>query len=107
MTRYSAIDNVLDRLRNTPVNVGVELKYLVGSKVLELTNELESTDVRHRQIAFTGKQLMAFDCNRYSQDDMSDAINLYLPSRNSFRALREILVLPSRYIRYIDTCLPK
>ena len=55
VTRYSAIDNVLDRLRNTPVNDGVELKYL-GSKVLELTNELEST--RHRQI----------DCNRYSQD---------------------------------------
>ena len=37
---------------------------------------------------------MAFDCKRYSQDDMSDAINLYLHSRNSYRALREILVLP-------------
>ena len=99
VTRYSAIDNVLDRRRNTPVNVGVELKYL-ESNVLESTNELEWTDVRHRQITFTGKQLVAFDCNRYSQDDMSDAINLYLRSRNSYRALREILVLPNRNTIY-------
>lgn len=31
--------------------------------------------------------------NRNSQDNMFEAINLYLRSRNSYRVLREILVL--------------
>ena len=78
VTRYSAIDNVLDRLRNTPVNVGVELKYL-GSKVLELTNELESTNVRHRQITFTGKKLMALSRGKIKLPP----INLYEISLNT------------------------
>ena len=86
VTRYSAIDNVLDRLRNTPVNVGVELKYL-ESKVLELTIELESIDVRHRQITFTGKQLMALSRGklklpRINLYDLSQYYYAFFKSRN-------------------------
>ena len=45
-------------------------------------------------MTFAGKQLLVFYGSRYSYDDMLGAINLYLRSRNSYKALREILVLP-------------
>ena len=35
-------------------------------------NELNMTDVRHLQITFAGKQLIAFDYNQDSTDDMID-----------------------------------
>ena len=92
--KYSQIDMIIDRLKSTPVNVRYELSSL-GNQVLNLADEVDVTDGR-RQINFTGKQLLAFDRNRYSEDDMADAINLYLRSRNSYRALRDILHLPSR-----------
>ena len=63
-----------------------------------MENEIESGDER-RQVFFIGKQLMLFNRHRFSSDDMAEAINLYLRSRNSFnsfRALRELLILPSR-----------
>ena len=93
--KYS--DEVLpNRLKSTSLNVPCELRSL-GGKVLNLADEIESTDLqRRRKITFTGKQLLSLECNRYSKDDMTDAINLYLRSRNSYRALREILLLPSR-----------
>ena len=37
--------------------------------------------------------MLAFQGNRYSQEDMLEVINLYL-TRNSYRAFREILVFP-------------
>ena len=96
VTKYSQIDTIVDRLKSTPLNVPCELRSF-GGKVLNLADEIESTDLqRRRKITFTGKQLLSLECNRYSKDDMTDAINLYLRSRNSYRALREILVLPSR-----------
>ena len=42
----------------------------------------------------TGKQFLAINGNCFYYEDMTEAINLYLRSRNSYRALREILVLP-------------
>ena len=48
---------------------------------------------RRHKVTFTGNQLLAFQGNRYSQEDMLEVINLYL-TRNSYRAFREILVLP-------------
>ena len=49
-----------------------------------------------RQISFIGKQLLLFNRHRYTSQDMAEAIHLYLRSRNSYRALRELLVLPCR-----------
>ena len=80
---YPQIDKIVDRLKSTPLNVPCELR-LVRGKVLDLEDELESTDLQMQlQITFTGKQLLSFGCNHYSKDDMTDAINLYLRSRNS------------------------
>lgn len=61
--------------------------------MLQLQNEVEREEER-RQVFFIGKQLMLFIRHCFSSDDMAEAINLYLKSRNSFRALRELLVLP-------------
>ena len=65
-----------------------------------MVNEFEVDDTldsqKRRQIGFIGKQLLAFDSKRYSTDNMADAILLYLRNRNSYRALREMLVLPCR-----------
>ena len=95
VTKYPQINKIVDRLKSTPLNVPCELRS-VHVIVLDLEDELQSADLQMRlQITFTGKQLLSFGCNRYSKDDMADAINLYLRSRNSYRALREILFLPS------------
>ena len=94
--KYPQINKMVDRLKSTPLNITCELRS-VGGKVLDLADELESTDSQvRRQITFTDKQRLSFGCNLYSKDDMTDAINLYLGSKNGYRALREILVLPSR-----------
>ena len=49
-----------------------------------------------RQISFIGKQLLLFNRHRYTSQDMAEAIHFYLRSRNSYRALRQLLVLPCR-----------
>ena len=91
--KFSQIDAIINRLKETPINIKTELSNL-GAKVLDLKNEIDSEDER-RQVFFIGKQLMLFNRHRFTSDDMAEAINLYLRSRNSFRALRELLILPS------------
>ena len=94
LCRYSQIDNIVNRLKITPINLRSELAYL-GEKVFELVNEIDSEEDR-RQISFIGKQLLLFNRHRYTSQHMAEAINLYLRSRNSYRALRELLVLACR-----------
>ena len=94
LTRFSQIDDIIDRLETTPVDVRCELRSC-GDQVLILADEFDEDDADKRQkVIFTGKQLLAFDSNRYSHEDMLEAINLYLRSRNSYRALRAIIILP-------------
>ena len=96
VTKFSHVDQIIDRLENTPVNVRCELLSL-GNKVLNLADEVEPIEVqKRRKVIFTGKQLLAIHGYRFYNEDMTEAINLYLRSRNSYRALREILVLPCR-----------
>ena len=48
---------------------------------MDLADEIDDTDVqKRRKVTFTGKQLLAFDGNRFSKDDMTESINLYLRS---------------------------
>ena len=93
--RYSQIDKIIHRLQSTSINIRSELVFL-GKKVLELVNEIESEEETElqkcRQISFIGKQLLLFNCHRYSSHDMAEAINSYLRNRNSYRAFREVLV---------------
>ena len=92
--KFSQIDAIIDRLIVTPLNIKSELSYF-GGKIIGLEDEIDCEEDR-RQIIFIGKQLLLFNRHRYSSDDMAEAINLYLRSRNSYRALRELLVLPCR-----------
>ena len=62
-----------------------------------MADEVEPIEVQKwRNIVFNGKQLLAIDSNHFYNEDMTESINLYLRSRNSYRAFREILVLPCR-----------
>ena len=95
LSRYSQIGAILDRLESTPLDIRSELR-ACGAKILDLANEIDDDDdaARKRRMTFTGKQILLLHKRSYSSDDMLDAINLYLRSRNSYRALRELLVLP-------------
>ena len=96
LRRYSQIDKIIHRLQSTPIKIRSELVFL-GKKVLELVNEIESEEETELQkclqISFIGEQLLLFNCHHYSSHDMAEAINLYLRSRNSYRAFRKVLVL--------------
>ena len=46
------------------------------------------------RVTFLGKQVLSVIGNRYTNDDIGEAIHLFLRSRNSYRALRDILALP-------------
>ena len=93
VTKFSHVDQIIDRLENTPVNVRCELRFL-EENVLNLADEVEQIEVqKRRKVTFTGKLLLAIDGNRFYNKEMTEAINLYLRSRNSYK---EILVLPCR-----------
>ena len=99
LTHYSQIDAIVERLEITPLDCRSELHY-AGRSVLNLCDELDGEfnwdTKKRRQVKFIGMQILAFDQKEYSADNMADTINLYLRSRNTYRALRELLVLPSR-----------
>ena len=56
----------------------------------------EDNEKRQRQLNFIAKQLISLDAGphgrRYSAESMTAAINLYLQSRCTYHALRELLV---------------
>ena len=74
----------------------------MGNNILNIYNYDDNN--KQRQLSFIGKQLLALDAKphgrRYSAESMMKAIDLYLRSRNIYRALRVLLVLPSRNIIY-------
>ena len=67
LCRYSQIDNIVNRLKITSINLRSELAYL-GEKVFELVNEIDSEEDR-RQISFNGKQLLLFNRHRYTSQE--------------------------------------
>ena len=94
LTRFSHIDLILERLTITPLDVRSELRSC-GKEVLDLADELDDKDaVKRRKVIFTAKQILSLNEHCYTHDDMLEAINLYLRSRSSYRALRELLILP-------------
>ena len=66
---------------------------------------------KQRKLSFIGKQIISLIVEqhgkRYSAESMTGAINLYLRSRSSYRALRELLDLPCRNTKLagsLDEC---
>ena len=98
VSKYSQIEAIISRLNSTSVDMRSEMQS-IGNQILVVSNEEEDAQKR-RQLVFLGKQVLSLYTRphgrRYSPECMTEAINLYLRSRNSYRALSELLVLPTR-----------
>ena len=94
MDKYFQVDAIVTRLRDTPKDIQTELRY-IGNNILSLSNE--ESDKKTTKTFFHWKANYG---KRYSAESMTDAINLYLRSRSSYRALRELLDLPCRNTIY-------
>ena len=91
VTKYSQIDNILNRLKAATVDINSEIGF-AGNILLSLLDEFEIDEIdvkKRRQIKFIGTQLLAIVCNRYTPDLITHAVNLYLRSRNAYTTLRE------------------
>ena len=95
---YSQIKAVLDHLDRIPPQIDNELKQ-AGQRLLELSiNELDWEDeTKKKSIEFLCDQLFLHGTNRarYSDDAVRNAMNLFLRSRNAYKASRQLLILPS------------
>ena len=112
---FSQIDAISSRLNATPIDINSELRAM-GNNTLHIFNYDDDTKQRQlsqkqrqlsqkqRQLSFIGKQLLALEAKphgrRYFAKSTMKAIGLYLRNRNTYRALRELLVLPSWNIIY-------
>ena len=101
LDKFSQVDDIITRLCDTPKDTLTELRY-IGNNILRLSDE--ENDSKQRKLTFIGKQLISLTVGkhgkRYTAGSMTDAINLYLRSRSSYRALRELLDLPCRNTIY-------
>ena len=101
LDKFSQVDDIITRLCDTPKDTLTELRY-IGNNILRLSDE--ENDSKRRKLTFIGKQLISLTVGkhgkRYTAESMTDAINLYLRSRSSYRALRELLDLPHRNTIY-------
>ena len=74
----------------------------MGNNILTLCED--DDEKRKRQLTILGKQLISIDIGpqgrRYTAESITEAINLYLRSKSSYRALRELLNLPCRNTIY-------
>ena len=93
--KYSQVETLIEQLEKTPLDLRTELR-ACGSKILDFANEVDDDSYSGvaRRTTFIGKQILLLHRRSYSKEDMLDAINLYLRSRNTYRALRDILTLP-------------
>ena len=96
LAKCSQID-LIARLNDTPKDIQSEIRFM-GNNLMSLC---DGDNEKRQRI---GKQLISLDAGlhgrRYSGESMTAAINLYLQSRSTYRALRELLVLPCRNTIY-------
>ena len=101
LAKCSQIDAIIVRLNDTPKDIQSETRFM-GNNLMSLCDE--DNEKRQRQLNFIGKQLIPLDAGphgrRYSAESTTAAINLYLGSKSTYRALRELLVLPCRNTIY-------
>ena len=84
ITHYSQVKKMIIRLEKTPLDLRTELR-ACGEKILRLADEFDddSGGGEARKTKFIGKQILLLHKRSYSKDDMLDAINIYLRSRNT------------------------
>ena len=102
VSKYPQIDAIIARLIAKPVDIHTDLRFMANN-ILNTCDNVEDAQ-EQRKLTFIGKQLLAVNTKpqgrRYSPGSMMEAMNLYLRSRSTYRALRDLLVLPSRNIIY-------
>ena len=74
-----------------------------GKRILELTgasHDNNDLSTKEKQIRFTSNQMILTDTKgetgrRYTLENITAALNIFLRSRSAYKVIREILVLPS------------
>ena len=96
LEQYSQLKAVLDHLDMIPIDIDNELKH-AGQRLLELSINEISDEKKKKSIEFLCDQLLLHGTNRarYNDDAIRNAMNLFLRSRNAYKALRQLLILPS------------
>lgn len=97
VTSLSQINAIVEKVKNADIDIHSEIKEK-GNELLSLSNK--SDDVIRHKLNFICAQLSAHALpgqhqgKSYDAYLISESVNLYLRSRNAYRALRSILVLP-------------
>ena len=99
LTLFSQIKTIIDIVENTTVDICEEIN-AHSNDILALCEKTLTTEETSRKIKFIVTQLMIqalpgqHQGIKYDAYLISEAVNLYLRSRNAYRALKIILVLP-------------
>ena len=100
LTSFTQVKEIVSFLENSEVDFRSELK-AASDNILSLCETIETNDELNKKIIFICHQLLVSSYpgehqgKQYDVYLISEACNLYLRSRNAYRALRTILILPN------------
>ena len=100
LTSFTQVKEIVSFLENSEVDFRSELK-AASDNILSLCETIETSDELNKKIIFICHQLLVSSYpgehqgKQYDVYLISEACNLYLRSRNAYRALRTILILPN------------
>ena len=99
---YSQVNKIITKLESTETDFRAEVKALTGQLMKLCTQDDSINDASAKKLEFICAQLKAHTTTRQHQGKkydvyiISEAVNLFLRSRNAYRALRAILILPCK-----------
>lgn len=97
---YSQIDKIITKLKTADKDIRAEVKVMTEQLMELCTHDDSLNEISAKKLNFICAQLKAHTFTRQHQGKKYDvyliyeAINLFLRSRNAYRALRTILILP-------------
>ena len=97
---YSQVNKIITKLESASTDFRAEVKALTGELMKLCTQDDTLNDASTKKLEFICSQLKAHTTTRQHQGKkydvylISEAVNLFLRSRNAYRALRTILILP-------------
>ena len=101
LTLFSQLDQIIERVESSVINFQSELN-AIGKKLSLICVETadNTSHSMNKRIEFLSNQLIAHSSyghmgKKYDPYMISDSVNLYLRSRNAYKALRSLLILPS------------
>ena len=97
LTLYSQLNDIICHLSNYPLNIQNDLKH-VGEHLTKLVNDTNFDNKEKKKIAFLCNQMILHGKEsgdrKHNANDIRDALDIFLRSRNAHRALRDYLILP-------------